>query len=249
MSPDSVRLFFLCNTDAKEVKIDENSSKTVGDPYKEKWNFRALTYKATTVPVEGTDKKIHKAWGKGSWVDEEEIKVTFKESFHAFISSTDYFFVTESGKLYVSHKPADKGPRTVEAVWQDAKKPITHVITDADQNKTYAFGDNQQPGQKKNQEKFYFKLQGAEPKLTYFHRGQLQAAQVEEPLKTILEYARLIMYGPQPGSDEPEPDLLPEVGAEKEGGANRWGWWLASAALVSILVVAGILYIRHRRRL
>jgi hypothetical protein len=182
-------------------------------------------------------------WKPGKWSDEEILEVAFTEPFHAYGLGDDYYFVTETGKVYFSPplKSGETGPRKVRPLWTDGKQPVTHLVTHVDDdtpNLTYAFGEAAAPA--KNREKFYFKLQGAEAKLTYFSPKQLQSAELQEPLKTLLEYSRLIVNGPLPLPPEPE--------AEQTAGPDAAGnaWWIMGGVL-GALVIAGAGYALWRR--
>ena len=265
LSQDSVRLLLLSKRPlhaypgrltrkAKSALEDANVAGLLGGDglyltsakYQAKWDPEKEERDSET----GEWKIGNGGWGLGTWSDPETLEASFDEPFHAYLLNDHYYFVTKSGKVYVSPplKAGETGVRKVTPFWTDPQKPITHLLTHVDgktPHLTYAFGDNQQPGKPKKQEKFYFELQGAEPKLNYFHGKQLQSAQVEEPLKTMLEYARLIVNGPQAGSDEP--DLPPEIEPEKPGTSRTW--LIAMGAAVGLLLVAAafLFWLRRQR--
>src|SRR5205085_2422060 len=57
--------------------------------------------------------------------DPETIDSAFLEDFYVFKRNTDYFFVTQSGKLYIAAPPKKgENSRTMKELWQDAKRPI-----------------------------------------------------------------------------------------------------------------------------
>lgn len=81
----------------------------------------------------------HYSW-IGIWKEQpdEVFDSTFDEPFFVMEKGNDYFFLTQYGNLYVSHKPA-KGNRTTEKCWTEADQPISRMITDLTTSKMYAF--------------------------------------------------------------------------------------------------------------
>ena len=59
----------------------------------------------------------------------ETINSAFAEDFYVFKRKADYFFVTQSAKLYIAPPPkkGEKSP-TMNPLWDDAKRPIVAVI-------------------------------------------------------------------------------------------------------------------------
>ena len=60
------------------------------------------------------------------------INSAFAEDFYVFERRDVYYFVTQSGKLYIA--PSLKGQeksRTMKPLWDDAKRPIVAVIENA----------------------------------------------------------------------------------------------------------------------
>ncbi len=65
---------------------------------------------------------------------------TFVEDFYVFIRKNDYYFVTESGKLYYAPAPkAGEKSRTMKSLWQGENFPIVAIIEDADNDKVWLF--------------------------------------------------------------------------------------------------------------
>ena len=63
----------------------------------------------------------------------------FKEGFRVLGKGDDYFFLTDTGRLFVARKAAKGKQRSVVPVWADADRPIEAFITDADANRTFLF--------------------------------------------------------------------------------------------------------------
>lgn len=81
----------------------------------------------------------HYSW-MGKWKDkpDEVFDSTFDEPFFVMAKGDDYFFLTQYGNLYVSHKPV-KGKRTTAKCWAEADQPISRMVTDLTTGKMYAF--------------------------------------------------------------------------------------------------------------
>jgi len=122
----------------------------------------------------------------------ETFDATFKEDFYFFLRKNDYYFVTESGKLYHAPPPA-KGEksRTMKALWTDAKRPIVAVLEDADRDKVFLFAKDKTAGAK---EDVFFELnQTLRPQS--FDRSKLASVDVAGRAKVLLEYLPLISAG------------------------------------------------------
>src|SRR5205823_930686 len=60
-----------------------------------------------------------KRWKHGKWVKEETIDVGFREPFRVLARGDDYFFLTDSGRLFCAPKPAKGKHRKMNVVWND----------------------------------------------------------------------------------------------------------------------------------
>jgi hypothetical protein len=78
-------------------------------------------------------------WTPGSWSKEGTIAAAFKEGFQALGLGGDYYFVTDSGKLYRAPRPAEGTHRALLKVWSDAKRPIAGLVQDVDAGRTFLF--------------------------------------------------------------------------------------------------------------
>ncbi len=119
----------------------------------------------------------------------ETFDSAFTEDFYAFVRKNDYYFVTESGKLYhaPSPKEGDK-TRTMKALWTDAKRPIVAVIEDADHDKVWLFAKDKNAGAKRD---LYFELKNA-IQTESFDPATLRPVDVKGRARTLLEYLPLI---------------------------------------------------------
>ncbi len=83
-----------------------------------------------------------------AWKELERFAADFQEQFMIFAKGSTYFFVMESGKVYMAKK-AEKGERKLELVWADEKRTIVAIIDDQDRGKVFLrqgeAGDHQCP--------------------------------------------------------------------------------------------------------
>jgi|GEM_PF-3413340 hypothetical protein len=112
----------------------------------------------------------------------------FNERFHAFVKGTTYFFLTDSGKVYVSKKPA-KGEREMEVLWDNERHPITAALEDADAGKVFLFGKANK-GDMLDKD-FYWELDEKVQCVDY-DPSAVKPVKTVEPLKTVMEYARFL---------------------------------------------------------
>ncbi len=122
------------------------------------------------------------------WTAGEIIPVDFREPFHVFAKGSSYFFLTESGRLYIAKKP-EKGERKLEPIWTDKDKPIVAIIDDQDRGKVFLFGKEKRAII--NAQDFYFELD-EKPRVKEFSPFDLKPVKHAEPLKTLLPYVNLL---------------------------------------------------------
>jgi hypothetical protein len=130
------------------------------------------------------DKK-DREWDTGPWSKEEKLPVVFKEHFHALQKGDDYFFLTASGKLFVSPKPAKGKKRTIKAVHDDAKRPIQGVIVAPKEGKTHLFVESAKGPA-------FFELSD-KPKLQVYDPRKAKVPEGEAPLRHIMHKARVLV--------------------------------------------------------
>jgi hypothetical protein len=112
----------------------------------------------------------------------------FNERFHAFVKGTTYFFLTDSGKVYMSMKP-EKGERKMESLWDNDKYPITAALEDADTGKVFLFGKAHK-GDMLGKD-FYWELDETVRRVDY-DPSAVKPIKTVQPLKTVMEYARFL---------------------------------------------------------
>lgn len=187
ITDDTLRLFMLRNTDAIIEENPKEPDRVKGDMEHAKWNFKILKYRARW--GENPLAPKHMIWLKGDWTEEESLQVAFKGSFHVFALAKGYGFVTDAGQSYFS-PPVGQGERKIRPLWTDPAKRITHVITDVDQNKTYAFGKFRVPVVA-NKTGFFFQLD-SDVRPHYFDPVALKPVMAEEPLRSIMQFGQLL---------------------------------------------------------
>jgi hypothetical protein len=126
-------------------------------------------------------------WGKDD-KESESFKSPLKEAFTVFVRDKDYYFVTESGDIYLA-KAVDKGQRKVEKVWDGKRQPVHALITDASNDKVYCFVEPSAAD--KDEERVYFEL-SAKPEPTKYQLKKIEKPKIAEPLKSVLEYAHVL---------------------------------------------------------
>ena len=128
------------------------------------------------------------------WSDDkkeiESFSVPFKEPFTVFVRNKDYYFVTESGNIYLSRPPAEKEERKVEQVWDSKRQPVRALITDASNDKVYCFVEPSGMD-KKDADRIYFEL-AAKPEPTRYKLKKIEGVKIDDTLKGVLEYTQVL---------------------------------------------------------
>jgi hypothetical protein len=145
-----------------------------------KWSFTIHRY-------DGRWKQKDKEWGNGKWTKEGTIEIGFIEPFQALVKEEDYFFVTESRRLFVARKPTKGSERKLTAVWNEPDRPITAILTDADADRTFLFVAAKEKGGKPA----FFELSD-KPKLEEYDPASVPLPRLEEPHRTLLHLARIL---------------------------------------------------------
>jgi hypothetical protein len=113
----------------------------------------------------------------------------FVDNFYFFLRKNDYYFVTESGKLYHAPPPVkDEKSRTMTELWTDARRPIVAVIEDADRDRVFLFAKDKTAGAKQD---VFFELNPTLRPQPFDH-SKLVPVNVEGRARTLLEYMPLI---------------------------------------------------------
>lgn len=128
------------------------------------------------------------AWKEHPWKLEWSIPPTFQEPFQALGLGDDFYFVTRSGTLFRAAKTAKGKDRTLALVWDGKERPIKAFVSDAKTGKTFLFV----PPAKEGGRRAFFEL-SAEPKLEEYDPKLVPLPKLEEPHRTILHDARILV--------------------------------------------------------
>ena len=127
-------------------------------------------------------------WEQRPWTREGTISGAFKEPFQALALGDDFYFVTRSGSLFRAAKPAKGKDRTLSCVWDGKGRPVESFITDAATGKTFLFV----PPAKAGGRPAFFELSD-KPKLVEYDPKLVPLPKLEEPHRTILHNARVLV--------------------------------------------------------
>lgn len=134
---------------------------------------------------------------KATWGERpaERIRSRFDGDFLVAARGDDYYFITEHGSVFVSHKPA-RGDRTMEPVWDKNEDPVTHVITDLTTGRMFAFTLRNARGCP------YFEI-GAKEDVPDVDDKVLKPSKSPYPLKQIRDCVDTLLAGKKiaPGKD------------------------------------------------
>jgi hypothetical protein len=169
------------------------------------WSMRAerSTWVFEKNPFE---KNTPKEWRQGMFVPVDTFEIAFKEPFQTLAKGEVYYFLTASGKLYrTGPRALWTGRRNIEPVWDDAKRPITHFLTDADADRTFLFCK----AAKEGEPGVFFEL-GPKPEPKPYDLSKVKPSTADEPLKGVLERARFLadqklLKHAEPPKDEKKP--------------------------------------------
>jgi hypothetical protein len=124
----------------------------------------------------------------------EKFPSLFVEDFMSFLRKDDYYFVTQSGKLYHAPPPKEgEKSRTMKPLWTDAKRPIVAVIEDAGRDKVWLFAKDKNKDAKLD---LCFEMKETIRTET-FDPAKLRPVNVEGRAKILLEYLPLISADPK----------------------------------------------------
>jgi hypothetical protein len=125
----------------------------------------------------------------------ETFDSVFAEDFYFFFRKNDYFFVTESGKLYQA-PPRKQGEkeRKMRPLWTDVDRPpIVAILEDADNDRVWLFAKDKSRDGKNG---VYFEMK-ATLKPQAFDHAKLPTVNVEGRARILLEFLPLIRSEPK----------------------------------------------------
>ena len=171
LAEEAVRVFFF---DMKTKKI-------------ESWEFEWAL-------VRSKDERGAERWDRKAIAEErnpETIDSAFTEDFYVFKRDAGYFFVTQSGKLYLAPPPKQgEKSRTMKALWEDPKRPIVAVLEHAERAKIWLFANDKNPGAEGD---LFFEMK-EEIHAEAFDPSKLKPVELKVPgrAKMLLEYLPLV---------------------------------------------------------
>ena len=115
---------------------------------------------------------------KGEWGIKAVFPSPFSEPFHVAAADGAFFFVTDSGAVYMAEEA--KGEWKTRAVWKDAKRPIIAMLGESDSPGGFVFGKD-----------FYFRLgRNVKPKpCDDVTKGR---PDLRDPMRTIFQCGRVL---------------------------------------------------------
>lgn len=119
---------------------------------------------------------------QGEWTRDTDLPVAFREHFRVLAHGPDWYFLTASGKLFVSPRPKPGRARTMSQV--KLPSPVLGTITDAQTGKHFLFV-NTPEGQA-------FFEPALKPKLVAFDPKAAKVPEGDDPLRGILHKARIL---------------------------------------------------------
>jgi hypothetical protein len=145
------------------------------------WSFQVYRGKGIL------DAKNH-TWRLPEWDLEAEMPVVFKETFHAVVLKSDFYFVTKSGKIYLTKEPAKGGKRSLQLIHDEPTEPIEMIISDTDTGKHFAFCK----APDKKSKPSYFEIEEKFKKIAYDPKSVKQPI-IEEPGRRLQLAARILV--------------------------------------------------------
>jgi hypothetical protein len=118
------------------------------------------------------------------------LEAPFKEPFRVYVDAQDnYYFLTDSGHIYLAAAPAKGQPRQVKPLWVEKDRPIVALITDGDGGPAYVFGQDRRAII--NARHFFFPLTPT-PKPQEYDQYAVKPVKTEQPMKTVLECIQVL---------------------------------------------------------
>ena len=127
-------------------------------------------------------------WVPKPWALEWSTPAAFEEPFQALALGDDFYFVTRSGAMFRAAKPAKGTDRVLTRVWDGRLRPIKAFVSDAKTGKTFLFVPPAEEGGKRA----FFELSD-KPKLVEYDPKLVPMPPLEEPHRTILHHARVLV--------------------------------------------------------
>jgi hypothetical protein len=177
---EEVLLFQLCNAAGADQPTESHHNEE---------EYRTPHWSLSVFRISNEwDAKI-KGWSdvKGKFERVGLIADGFHERFNVLGKGDDYYFVTQSGKLYRAPKPDKGSDRKMDAVWKDDQRPIAAFITDADADRSFLFCKPDKDGKG-----VYFEMSD-KPDPQSYDASKVPEAKPDDPLPAVLAYAKILV--------------------------------------------------------
>jgi hypothetical protein len=117
-----------------------------------------------------------------------ETEAAFFEPFLSHLGKERFYFITKSGKLFSHARPKENvALRKTDTEWDNAKCPITIIVTDEKSGRTFVAGPDKTSAT--DPKWFWFEL-GPYPKKKVYEPGP--QPNVNESLRSVLRFARFL---------------------------------------------------------
>jgi hypothetical protein len=135
------------------------------------------------------------------WTKGETIPAGFQEHFRTEGDSENYYFVTRSGRVFASLKPAAGRGRRVEVLWSDTTRPVRTLIADANTGRTFVFAPAPRveepqpplaPDEPRPDPSVYFELTPDFPRREY-DPAKLPANKLTGRIKTVVSHVDFLI--------------------------------------------------------
>lgn len=136
---DSARLFLLTNVGgrfqtqgATDLLVEVELHMPLQDRTTPRWSFTCYATRSRWDPVASE-------WKRSPWKPEFSLEVGLREAFHALSKGEDYYFLTESGRLFRAARPIKGTFRKMETTYAERDRPVAVFLTDADNGRVFLF--------------------------------------------------------------------------------------------------------------
>jgi hypothetical protein len=117
-----------------------------------------------------------------------EFDAGFCEPFMTYQAGKSYYFLTRSGRLFKT-TASEGGKVVVAAYWDDKRRPIQAIISDSDNNRSFAFAGTKEGWQTKG---VYFEL-GPKADPAEYDVSKIESAKAEAPLPLLRQLTQVLI--------------------------------------------------------
>lgn len=105
---------------------------TLQEEREPRWSLKSFEYRSRW------DSK-NQEWQEAPWRPTGQVEVGFREPFCAFARGPDYYFLTDSGRLFRAARPVKGTFRKMETTYAERDRPVAVFLTDADSGRVFLF--------------------------------------------------------------------------------------------------------------